>query len=59
MVRLAGTLVLVGAGKMGGALLEGWIAGGAEPGRIVALDPSPPAEMKALGFIYSAMGRAG
>ncbi len=48
MVRLAGTLVLVGAGKMGGAMLEGWLKGGAEPSRIVALDPSPPPEVKAL-----------
>lgn len=48
MVTLAGTLVLVGAGKMGGAMLEGWLAGGADPARIVALDPAPPPEMKAL-----------
>jgi pyrroline-5-carboxylate reductase len=48
MVKLAGTLVLVGAGKMGGAMLEGWLKGGAEASRIVALDPSPPPEMKAL-----------
>jgi pyrroline-5-carboxylate reductase len=48
MVKLAGTLVLVGAGKMGGAMLEGWLRGGAEASRIVALDPSPPPEMKAL-----------
>jgi pyrroline-5-carboxylate reductase len=48
MVKLAGTLVLVGAGKMGGAMLEGWLAGGADPGHIVALDPSPPPEMRQL-----------
>jgi pyrroline-5-carboxylate reductase len=48
MVKLAGTLVLVGAGKMGGAMLEGWLASGAEPSRIVALDPSPPPEVKEL-----------
>ena len=48
MVKLTGTLVLVGAGKMGGAMLEGWLAGGAEPAHIVALDPAPPPEMKAL-----------
>lgn len=48
MVKLAGTLVLVGAGKMGGAMLEGWLAGGADPARIVAMDPSPPPEMKEL-----------
>jgi pyrroline-5-carboxylate reductase len=48
MVKLSGTLVLVGAGKMGGAMLEGWLKGGAEASRIVALDPSPPPEVKAL-----------
>ena len=48
MVKLTGTLVLLGAGKMGGAMLEGWIKGGADPARIVALDPAPPAEVKAL-----------
>ena len=48
MVMLSGTLVLVGAGKMGGAMLEGWLKGGADAARIVALDPAPPAEMKAL-----------
>ena len=47
-IDLKGTLVLVGAGKMGGAMLEGWLKGGADPGKIVALDPAPPAEVKAL-----------
>lgn len=48
MVKLAGSLVLVGAGKMGGAMLEGWLKGGAEASRVVALDPSPPPEVRAL-----------
>jgi pyrroline-5-carboxylate reductase len=48
MVKLNGTLVLVGAGKMGGAMLEGWLKGGAEASRIVALDPAPPADTRAL-----------
>ena len=47
-IVLKGTLVLVGAGKMGGAMLEGWLRQGADPKKIVALDPSPPAEVKAL-----------
>jgi pyrroline-5-carboxylate reductase len=45
---LNGTLVLLGAGKMGGAMLEGWLKGGADPRKIVALDPGPPPEVKAL-----------
>ena len=47
-IHLCGTLVLVGAGKMGGAMLEGWLKGGVAPARIVALDPKPPAEVLAL-----------
>jgi len=38
--RLDG-LVLVGAGRMGSALLEGWIANGLTPGAITVIDPSP------------------
>jgi len=47
-IALKGTLVIVGAGKMGGALLEGWLKGGAAPSRIVAFDPAPPPEVQAL-----------
>ena len=47
-INLKGTLVLVGAGKMGGAMLEGWLKGGVDPKMIAALDPSPPAEVRAL-----------
>ena len=34
-------IVLIGAGKMGGALAAGWLDGGVEPGAIVAVDPAP------------------
>jgi pyrroline-5-carboxylate reductase len=47
-LHLNGTLVLVGAGKMGGAMLEGWLKAGADPQKIVALDPGPPPEILAL-----------
>jgi pyrroline-5-carboxylate reductase len=47
-MKLAGTLVLVGAGNMGGAMLKGWLKGGADPAQIVALDPSPPPDMASL-----------
>jgi pyrroline-5-carboxylate reductase len=47
-VNLKGTLVLAGCGKMGGAMLEGWLKGGADPKKIVALDPKPPQEVAAL-----------
>ena len=47
-IELKGTLVLVGAGKMGGALLEGWLKGGAAPARIAVLDPVVSDEMRTL-----------
>lgn len=43
-----GPLLLVGAGKMGGALLEGLIARGLDPRRIRVQDPGPPPEIVAL-----------
>jgi pyrroline-5-carboxylate reductase len=48
MNSLPGSLVLVGAGKMGGALLEGWLALGLEGRRIAVLDPYPSPELTAL-----------
>ena len=47
-LRLAGPLLLVGAGKMGGALLEGWLAHGLDPKQIFVRDPAPPLVMAAL-----------
>ncbi len=47
-INLNGTLVLAGAGKMGSAMLEGWLKGGADPKKIVAIDPKPPQEMMEL-----------
>jgi pyrroline-5-carboxylate reductase len=44
-LKLSGTLVLIGAGKMGGAMLEGWLKAGLPPTQIVALDPNPPTEV--------------
>ncbi|MGE0023433.1 MAG: pyrroline-5-carboxylate reductase [Hyphomicrobium sp.] len=43
-----GPLLLVGAGKMGGALLEGLIAQGLDAGRVRVQDPAPPADIAAL-----------
>lgn len=36
---LGGPLVLVGCGKMGGALLQGWLARGLAPGEAIAVEP--------------------
>lgn len=38
-------LVLVGAGKMGGALLSGWLAKGLSPQLVEVRDPAPSAEI--------------
>jgi pyrroline-5-carboxylate reductase len=47
-LRLAGPLLLVGAGKMGGALLEGWLKQGLDPATVFIQDPAPPPEVQAL-----------
>ena len=39
MAQLPQSLVLIGAGKMGGAMLRGWLSLGLEPGAIAVLDP--------------------
>ncbi len=49
MLRFDGSLVLVGAGKMGGSLLEGWLSpptgAGIVPQKVYLRDPHPPAEI--------------
>ncbi len=47
-IKLDGPLLLVGAGKMGGAMLTGWLGRGLDPRQVVAVDPAPPEEIKAL-----------
>jgi len=37
--------VLIGAGKMGGAMLSGWMAEGIDPSAVVVCDPGPPEEV--------------
>lgn len=41
-------LLLVGAGKMGGALLSGWLARGLDPAKVIVVDPAPPSEITAI-----------
>jgi pyrroline-5-carboxylate reductase len=48
LTDFSGQLVLVGAGKMGGALLEGWLRGGLDPARIAVLEPRPSPQLSAL-----------
>jgi len=47
-LTLGGPLVLVGAGKMGGALLTGWIEQGLELASVYIQDPQPSDEISAL-----------
>ena len=44
-----GTLVLVGAGKMGGAMLEGWHRLGLKLDQVAAIEPEPAPEIITLG----------
>ena len=46
--HITGTVVLAGAGKMGGAMLSGWLARGLDPKRVVVIEPIPSAEISAL-----------
>jgi pyrroline-5-carboxylate reductase len=45
-ILLIGPILLIGAGRMGGALLKGWIANGIGP--VVAVEPKPSAELKSF-----------
>lgn len=42
-------LVLVGCGRMGGALLDGWIRNGLQPGAVHVIDPNARPELAGLG----------
>jgi pyrroline-5-carboxylate reductase len=46
--NITGTIVLAGAGKMGGAMLTGWLAGGLDARRAIVVEPHPSDEIKAL-----------
>jgi pyrroline-5-carboxylate reductase len=43
-----GPVVLIGAGKMGGALLEGWLRAGLDPANIAVIEPQPSPQVCAL-----------
>jgi len=46
--NMKGDVVLAGAGKMGGAMLSGWLARGLDPKRVAVIEPHPSAEINAL-----------
>lgn len=46
---IAGPVVLVGAGKMGAAMLDGWIARGLDPAKVVVIEPQPSLQVARYG----------
>ena len=46
--NITGTIALAGAGKMGGAMLTGWLAQGLDPTRVAVIEPQPSPEISAL-----------
>lgn len=46
------TLVLMGAGKMGGAMLQGWLGAGINPAGLTVLDPNAGADLGALAAAH-------
>jgi pyrroline-5-carboxylate reductase len=48
LAHITGPIVLAGAGKMGGALLTGWLAQGLDGCDVAVIDPFPSDDIKAL-----------
>jgi pyrroline-5-carboxylate reductase len=48
LAKFSGPLVLLGAGKMGSAMLDGWLARGITPKKLVVIEPQPSKAIKAL-----------
>jgi len=48
LAAFPGRLILLGAGKMGGAMLDGWTARGLKPKQLVVIDPQAGKAIKAL-----------
>jgi pyrroline-5-carboxylate reductase len=48
LAQINAPLVLAGAGKMGGAMLAGWLARGLDAKRVVVIEPHPSDDIRAL-----------
>ena len=48
LAQIKGTILLAGAGKMGGAMLSGWLARGLDAKRVAVIEPNPSDEISAL-----------
>jgi len=60
MAALEGPLVLVGCGKMGGAMLQGWLDRGLDPADVHVVEPSAAAlaDFKSAGVRHYPHGSA-
>lgn len=47
------SLLLLGCGRMGGALLQGWLAGGMAPAKVQVLEPDPSDWLKRQGVVLN------
>src|SRR5438876_1205840 len=59
LADLSGTILLAGAGKMGSAMLEGWLALGLAPEMIAVIEPQPSREIAALMDAVTALSGSG
>ena len=57
--NLSGCLVLLGAGKMGSAMIDGWLARGLDPRQLTVIEPQPASSIKALARRGVALNPAG
>src|ERR1044072_6034340 len=48
LTQIEGTIALAGAGKMGGAMLAGWLARGLDASKVIVIEPYPSDEIGAL-----------
>lgn len=49
LARFSDDVLLIGAGKMGGAMLQGWLARGLPRDKITVIEPEPDKRLRALG----------
>ena len=48
LAQISGTIVLAGAGKMGGAMLSGWLGQGLGARHVAVIEPQPSDDIRAL-----------
>lgn len=58
MIDGDGSMLLIGCGNMGGAMLQGWLAGGVEAGRITVADPNMASAPQGVTLVREVPARA-